>query len=276
MNLDFDKTLKSSLIALLVASTLGVLVFSLTYASTAKIDVSRSFTVQGEGKAVAVPDVAQFTFSVFNEGGTKMVELEKETSKKVNEVISYLRKNGVESKDISTEEYAVEPRYQTPQCRNGVCPPSEVAGYTVRQTVTVKLRDFEKIGSILSEVANFNVNSISRLDFVVDDPAAVEFEARQKAVAEAKKKAQNIASAADFSLGKLISIYENNYYQPYAVGYGRGGGGDMMMEPAMAKLDTATSSSSDPVTEQAMVETPVIEPGSQDVVINVSMTYSIR
>lgn len=219
----------------------------------------RSFTVSGDGKAVAVPDVAQFSFSVFTQGGKNIAPLMKENTDKMNKAIAYVKAQGVESKDIKTEQYSLQPRYQYSTCPRdgGVCPPAEIVGYEIRQTVQVKARDFAKVGDILSGVVNNGANEVSSLMFTVDDPTAVQTEARAAAVKKAKVKAEQIARAGGFSVGRLLSISEGYTPQPYYRAY-------------------ATKEFSLDAGAGVAAMAPTVEAGSEEVVINVTLQYEIK
>lgn len=147
------------------------------YARSSEPTSYRSFSVSGEGKVVGVPDVARFTFSIITEGGKDIAALQKDNVTKTNAVIDFVKQSGVDSKDVSTEGYNVEPRYQTSYCGPSVygtqssCPPATIVGYTVSQTVAVKVRDLAKVGDILSGVVAKGANNVSQLNFTVDDPA---------------------------------------------------------------------------------------------------------
>jgi len=216
----------------------------------------RTFAVTGEGKAVAVPDVARFTFSVISEGGKNLDQLQSDNSRKAGQAIAYLKDNGVDEEDIQTSGFNVEPRYEYSSCRDGgVCPPPAIVGYTVRQTVTVKARDFETVGVLLSGVVNKGANSVSNLEFTLDNPEAPVNEAKAEAIEKAKERAKVMAKAGGFRLGRLISIEESgNFATPSSV-YGKG-------------MDMA-------VREEAMVA-PTIEPGSQEITQSVTLRYEIK
>ena len=216
----------------------------------------RSFSVSGEGKVVAVPDVAEFDFSVITEGGKNIATLQKENTEKMNKAIAFIKSKGVDAKDIKTQNYSLTPRYQYFDCSKvgGVCPPPKIVGYTVTQNVDVKVRDFAKLGDLLSGVVESGANSVSGLSFTVDDSTKIESEARAKAITEAKEKARSVAEAGGFRLGRLISIEESGqppiipFYKYAPLPYGAGGD----------------------------VASPEIEPGSQDVVVNVMMRFEIQ
>lgn len=233
--------------------------YAVSYSKQIQPGSFRNFSVSGEGKVVAVPDIAQFTFSVITEGGKNVADLQKQNTEKVNKAIEFVKKNGVGAKDVKTQQYSIEPKYQYHSCPRdgGVCPPPSIVGYTVRQTVLVKARDFGKIGDLLSGVVQNGANSVSELQFTIDDPTEVQNEARAEAIKKAKEKAELIAEAGGFSLGQLLAIDESGapylMYERYSAMKTMGIGGGMDEAPS-----------------------PTIEPGSQDVTISVTLRYEIK
>lgn len=243
-------------VILMVSLAFSALWFMRLYSKSIEPSSFRSFSVTGEGKAVAIPDVAEFTFSVLTEGGKNLGELQKENTQKANRAIGVLKGSGVADKDIKTAQYSVEPRYQYFNCSPGLlsggkpCPPPEIVGYTIRQTVGVKLRDFEKIGTLLTEVVQSGANSVSQLSFNLDDLTAVQNQARSEAIQKAKEKAKAIAKAGGFRLGRLLSIEE-------------GGGAPIFYKSFGGE------------TLGLGVPAPSIEPGSQEVTVTVTLRYEI-
>lgn len=252
----------TAIILVSLAFAFSSVFYVITYSKSIAPSSYRSFTVSGDGKATTIPDVAQFSFSVITEGGLDVGSLQAKNTAKANAAIDFVKSKGVEAKDITTENYNISPRYQYSNCgtiyssgySSSTCPPPEIVGYTITQTVSVKMRDFTKIGDILSGVVDKGANSVSQLSFTIDDPAVVRNEARNKAIDKAKLNAESIAKAAGFRIGKLISIYESNNYV-YPVYSAKGGIG--------MGADSAEAVST-------------IEPGSQDVTINVTLTYEIK
>ena len=226
-----------------------------TYGASIQPASFRSFAATGEGKVVAVPDVAEFNFGVITEGATKIADLQANNTKKMNSAIDFLKKNGVEAKDIKTEQYSLQPRTEYSGCQNGICPPSKIVGYTISQVVDVKIRDFNKIGGVMSGIATQGVNTVSDLRFTIDDPKKIQNEARAEAIEDAKIKAKSIAEAGGFKLGRLLSIDEGLQQSPIPyLSYGM-------------ERDAKTAT---------MAPAPTIEPGSQDVVVNVTLRYEIN
>ncbi|MFN7088293.1 MAG: SIMPL domain-containing protein [Candidatus Paceibacteria bacterium] len=257
-----DQTLKKIITAFSVPLILSVILLMLAGVkslSEPKFELGKTPTVMvsGEGKEIAIPDVAVLSFGVLTEGEKNLSALQKENTEKINKIISFLKDNAVAEKDIKTQFYNITPRYQYFYCPPPEkaevtrCPPPEIVGYTINQSVLVKIRDLSRVGDILTGVVENGANTISGPTFTVDDPTELQNKARQKAIDQAKAKAKTMAGAAGFRLGKIVSIQEGVTLPtpiPLAV-YGKGGG---------------------------EFGGPAIEPGSQEIVVNVSITYAIR
>ncbi len=232
--------------------------YAKTYSRSIQPSSFRSFAVTGEGKVVAKPDVAVFTYRVVTEGGTDIASLQRDNTEQGNKINAFIKEQGVPDKDIKTEQYNLSPRYQNSFCRIGVCPPASIVGYTVTQGTAVKIRkeNFAKIGAVLAGVVERGANDVSQLNFTIDDPVAVENDARAKAIAQAREKAKLVARAGGFSVGRLLGIDEGN--QPYYA---------EKFAPRMMTLDASTAG--------APLPAPTIEPGSQDVMVSVTLRYEI-
>jgi uncharacterized protein YggE len=223
-----------------------------------------SFTVSGEGHTVIVPDVAEFSFGVITEGGADITKLQTDNTTKVNKAIDFVKSKGIAAKDIQTQNYSLNPRYQSSYCgprlgmTDTVCPPASIVGYTIEQTVAVKIRqdNFAKIGEVLTGLVGAGANNVSQLQFTLDDPAAAESAARADAIEQAQTKAKTVAKAAGVRLGQLLSIDESGYYPMYK---------RESLQYAVAN-DAAG----------AMPPAPAIEPGSQEVNVTVSLRYEIK
>jgi hypothetical protein len=251
----------------------GIISYVNTYSRSIEPGAYKSFSVSAEGKAVSKPDVAKFSFSIITEG-KDLAKIQKENTDKANAAIDFLKKQGVDSLDIKTTNYNISPKYTYYNCSEPVpvvletqqgglgatkskpCPPPEITGYTLTQTINVKIKDFSKIGDILSGIVEYGVNNVSDLTFTIDNPDKVQNEARTEAILKAKEKAQRIAQAAGFKLGNLLSIEEG--YSPYYVNYGMGG-----QESLSLKASPAPAS-------------PTIEPGSEETKVTVTLRYEIK
>jgi len=258
-----------AIVIVLIAVSYAAVVYVGTYSRSIEPGSYRSFSVSGEGKVVVVPDVASFTFSLITPGGKDLGKLQQENTERVNRASGFVKSEGIDVKDVKAENYSIEPRYQYFNCNPVIlreggsenarpCPPPEIVGYTITKTVSVKVRekDFSKIGNLLSGVVSAGANSVSQLSFAVDDPTKLENEARGKAIAQAQEKAEDIAKAGGFSVGRLISIQEGGGYYPQP-----------MYRALEAKVGFGGGNAA---------PAPIVEPGSQDIKVNVTLVYEIE
>lgn len=233
--------------------------YARSYSKSIEPSSFRSFSVSGEGKVTAIPDIANFSFRVVTEGGKDIAGLQEENTGKMNKIIEFVKSEGVADKDIKTENYSINPRYQTSNCSpwqsQEVCSPPEIVGYTISQTVSVKVRDFDKIGDILSNSVGLGANSVSGPSFAIDDPDTAKNEARDEAIKKAQEKAEAIANSADFRIGRLLRITEGSAYEPRY--------NDISLEKSVMASGVGGSA-------------PSVEPGSQDVTVDVTLTYEIK
>lgn len=254
---NFKKALYGTAIFAMVMLSISALSYAHSYAESFSPESGwNTLNVTAEGKATGIPDVAQVSFSVTTDGATAEAA-QGDTVKKMDDITKYLEEQGVEKEDIQTTGYNVYPR-QEYRCANRMLPCTPTTtGYSVSQEVTVKLRDTGKAGAILGEVVKKGATGASGPSFVIDDPSKLEEEARGEAIEKARAKARVIADQAGLKLGKILSITDDGSGMPYMMG-GKGGGG----------MDSA-------VTNQA-APAPNIQPGSQEVRMNVTITYALR
>jgi len=200
--------------------------------------------VSGSGEAYAVPDIASFSFSVVETGGT-VKQAQEKVDAKINKALVAMREGSVEEKDIKTTGYNVYPKYEWSEirCITYPCPTGKniLVGYEVNQTILVKIRDTEKAGDLVTKVGAVGVSNISNLEFSVDDREEYVAQAREEAIAEAKSKAKELAKQLGVRLGKMMYYNENGNYPIYGYAEGKGGGMDMAVSsiaPRVAELPT--------------------------------------
>lgn len=224
----------------------------------AGITPGNTISVSGYGESYSTPDIATFSYSVVSEKPT-VADAQKDATAKANAIAAYLKSAGVAQKDIQTSNYSINPQYDYTGgvCANGYCPPGRqtLRGYEVRQTTTIKVRDTAKAGDLLAGIGTKGATEVSGLQFTFDDPQQGQLEARSKAIADAKAKANELAKELGVSLVRVVSFNESS------------GGGPMPMYAKM--LDSATGSGA----EQSAPELSV---GQNKVTSNVSVTYEIR
>ncbi len=218
-----------------------------------------TISVSGEGEVMARPDVGTFSFTVEAEADDASAA-QTASAERMNAVLAYLTEQGIEERDVKTQNYSLQPKYRFEErvCPMGsYCPPGEriADGFTVMQTVSVKVRDLDAAGDIISGVGQTGATNISSLGFTIDDPSILEAEARGLAIADAEAKAEALAEALGVTLVRMTGFYEQEEgYYPY------GKGGDMMME--QASFDGAVA--------------PSLPVGEDETRSMVTITYEIR
>ena len=225
-----------------------------------------TISVSGRGEVTRVPDVASFSFTVRTDKKDP-ASAQDASAKITNAAIAYLKEQGVADTDIKTTGYVLSPRYKPtppstvimsgydPSRAEESIPPSleEVLGYTVDQTIDVKVRDIKKAGTLVAGVGQHGATSVSSLAFIVDDDTDAKMEARTKAVADAKKKAQQLAHTLGVRLVRLTSFWTDEQ-GPYRA--------SKMVNPSIEGMSYETS--------------PDFPIGENTVVSSVDLTYEIR
>ena len=208
-----------------------------------------TITVQGEGKVIATPDIASLNFGV-NTGRQHTAEdAMEDLSEKMNAVIAAVKEKGIEEKDIATQHLSLRPSYDWKEGER------IDRGFEASQNLTVKVRDVDNIGEVLTAAASAGANQAGGVNFTIDDPELLQVEAREEALKKGKEKAQMLSEQLGKTLGKLKGFSEGGVQPVYsravmmdeAVGYGGGGG--------------------------APVPVPA---GEQEVRVSVTMTYELR
>ncbi len=176
-------------------------------------------SVSGEGTAYATANIAQFSLSVRDLKDT-VAEAQKNTTDRSNAILAYLREQGIAEKDIKTTGYNIYPQYSYPEirCISYPCPqpPRELDGYEVSQSITVKVRNLDTVGTLLSGVGTLGVDSVGGVSFIVEDESAVMAEARKEAIDDAEQKARTLAKQLGVKIVRIVNFNEGGYAPYYA------------------------------------------------------------
>jgi len=227
-----DKNLRQTIMIGILVISFSVLWYA--YESSKSKLGPRTFSVVGEGKEVITPKIAEINIGVITEGQDLQI-LQKENSEKMNRIIKFLKEKGIDEKDIQTENYSIVPKYDYQKS------PYKIVGYDINQNLKVKIRDLTKVGDILSQAVNYGANNVYGPNFTVDDKEFYLEKARDKAIKNAKEKAEKISKTAGFRLGKIISLTEVSPYETYPMfskemsGIG-GGNGQVQIQPGNQEI----------------------------------------
>jgi len=260
-NFDYDKIMqykKSGIVILLLFAVLVWLGIDITN----KIQESRyigqdvsyrnTIAVQATGEVYASPDLALTTASVITEA-KNVEEALSENTEKMNSVISFLKEQGIEDKDLKTTGFNIYPRYEYYE-RTEDRPSGErvLVGYEVNQSLQVKIRDLESIGTIIQGVTENGANNVSGLSFTIENQDELNGQARGEAIEEAKIKAEELAAQLGVKLAKITNFSESSTYPRYYE----------FAKVASEEMDAAGSA-------------PSIETGENKIEVTVNLTYEI-
>ena len=236
--------------ALMVAVALGGMFYiGGKYVEKRNIDPI-TITVSGEGKVAASPDLAMLSLGVqtgrqpTSEAAMTMLK------KNMDAIIAAVKKAGVDDKDISTENFWLNPAYDWTD--KGQVP----RGFEANQSIRVKVRNLDKASEILGAATAAGANQAGGIQFTIDEPEKLRGEAREKAIAQAKEKAELLAKNLGMTLGNMRGFVEGGASMP-----------PMMYDRAMAVGMGGGMS------EASAVPLPA---GEQEINMQVSLTYELN
>lgn len=203
-------------------------------------DQTRTITVVGTGKVQAKPDVAHLNVGVDVTAATTTEAVEK-AQVKMTAVLAALKAAGIPDKDIQTSHYSInfERTQQDAGPTTAGSKPAAPGGegelegfYRVSNMVDVTVRDLDKVGDALDATVKAGANNVWGVSFSLDDTSTPEVQAREKAVADAKARAESLAKLNGVGVGEVLAISEviGNTPAPVflkeaaSMAYGGGGG----------------------------------------------------
>lgn len=232
---------QSSPVAPAPGNTPGQTVVPPTTGSTGRV-----ITVVGTGQASGAPDVATVNIGIDTQSAS-VQQAVSDNRTRMNALLEALKGQGVADNDIQTSNYSVFTEQQPSP--SGTTPTTPTLTYRVSNQVNVTVRDVSKLGDVLDTVVGAGANNIYGVSFSVADASTLQGDARAKAMADAKARAQSLATLAGVNLGDVVSVSEvvngaTPMYRTEAAASGSGG-------------------------------TP-IQPGTLDISMSVQVSYEIR
>jgi len=159
--------------------------------------------VTGEASVSVAPDVAQIRSGVTTRGKT-VHEATEANSKIMAAILNALAESGIPQKDVRTTQFSIQPAYAAQEPGKE----QKLVGYSVGNHVTAKIKHIEKLGEVLDRLIAAGATDVWNVELLVSDPAKALDQAREAAVADARRKAEIYAKAAGVPLGKVLSIAE--------------------------------------------------------------------
>ncbi|MFC2021105.1 SIMPL domain-containing protein [Chloroflexota bacterium] len=204
--------------------------------------------VNAEGKVAAVPDIATLSLGIEAQSAS-VAEAQSQASEAMDKVMSVLKDEGVNDKDIQTQYFSILKMTRWDNDKQV----EVVTGYRVSNQVSVKIRKIDNSGKIIDAVADSggDLTRINNIGFSVEDPTQYYEEARTAAMKAAKEKATQLASLANITLGDPTYVTENSFSAPPIYR-------ESLPMAGAAKMETS------------------ISPGETEITLSVQVTYAIK
>ena len=227
--------------ALLTAPTLSsAQAVAVPTISGTRLDISAT------GEVTRVPDLAIISAGVQTLSSTATAAIE-ENAARMERVRAALKRAGIDDRDIQTSSINLNPEYRYVENQ-----PPKLTGYRATNTVNVKFRDLKRTGAILDALVREGANQINGPSLTIDKPEAAYDEARVKAIANGRARADLYARALGMQVVRLLSVSE---------------GGGVHVPPPMPYAMAAVRA------ERADTK---IDPGTQELQVSVAMSFELR
>jgi len=201
--------------------------------------------ISATGEATRVPDIAIISAGVVTRAATATGALEQNAAR-MDRVTAALKRAGIAERDIQTSNISLNPEYRYVENQ-----PPKLVGYTASNTLNVRFRDIRSTGKILDALVAEGANQINGPSLTIDKPEEALDEARTKALAVGRARADLYARALGMHVVRLLSVSESgNYAAPPPM--------PMMMEARAQAADTK------------------IIPGEQKLQVTLGMMFELR
>ncbi len=164
-------------------------------------DSTRSIQVSGVAVVNVMPDRALIKLGV-QSNGRSAKEAQAKNSATISQVTKALKSLGIESKDIATNWYTIEPLYEDYDSLN-------IKGYRIYNTVEVTMRDAGKSNDAIVAAFQAGANQVVDVQFYTSELRKYRDQARELAMKASREKADALSSAAGTGVGCVLTINEN-------------------------------------------------------------------
>jgi len=201
--------------------------------------------INATGEVTRVPDVAIISAGVVSRAPTASAAM-LDTATRMSRVLAALKRAGLADRDIQTSNVNLNPEYRYPENQS-----PQLVGYTASNNVTIRFRDIRNSGKILDALVGEGANQINGPSLAVDKPEAALDEARAKAIAIGRARADTYARSLGLRVTRIVSVNESGgYYSP----------------PPPAPM----------MMERAQLASTKIEPGEQKLQVSLAMTFELQ
>ncbi len=207
----------------IITAAIGISVLALgtVHSNAQNKDPSPRISVSATGTSSIAPDMAILNLSVLRQAKTAREALNANTEA-MAQVLKAMKDAGVEDRDLQTSNFNIAPQYKySKPSKSGERQPPEIVGYNVNNSLTVRIRNLDELGTILDKSVSLGVNNGGNVQFTNSNSDAPVEEARKNAMQRAIAKAKTLTSEAGVALGKIVLISEQNRGRPRAKTFAR-------------------------------------------------------
>jgi uncharacterized protein YggE len=236
--------------AFLAALMLGAAAFPSAVAAQPAAAITQAIAgtrldVTATGEVTRVPDIAVISAGVVTKAATAGSAL-KQAATRMERVIAALKRAGVEDRDIQTSNISLNPDYRYDNNQ-----PPKLTGYSASNQLTVRFRDIASSGEILDALVAEGANQINGPTLTIDKPEAALDEARARAVASGRARAELYARSLGLRVVRVVSVSEN--------------GGSYPVPPMPVMM-----------AERSQDASTKIAPGEQKLQVSLAMTFELQ
>jgi uncharacterized protein YggE len=212
--------MKTKLFFLLTVLVLGAVLVACGPSTPSTITLNsqppqRTITVTGTGMVTLTPDIAYISIGVHTQNASAK-DAVAENNTQAQAVVASIKTFGIADKDIQTTNFSIypQPQYDSTGKQTGIL-------YVVDNTVYVTIRDLTKLGDLLDATVTSGANNVSSITFNVADKTGALTQARQAAVAEASKQANELTKATGVGLGDVQTISYSDSTPPVPIAFAK-------------------------------------------------------
>ncbi len=171
-----------------------------------------TLTVSATGSLAQSPDTVFVTFGM-ETAAKSLAEAQRQNNAVMQKVADRLRELQIDKERIQTSSFTVSPQYKPPPKRPADTPPAppEIIGYVISNTITVEVRNLEKVGTVIEEALNAGVNHFQGLHWALRDEQPARLAAIKNAAAKAREKAAALGEALRVKLVRVLTVNEGSH-----------------------------------------------------------------
>lgn len=165
-------------------------------------------SVSASAEVKRAPDVATLSAGVVTQAADANSAM-RANAEQMQKVMAAIRAAGIADKDIQTSGINLNPQYRYAENQ-----PPAITGYQASNNVNLKVRDLDKLGKVLDALVASGANQVNGPSFEIDQPDAVQDEARRAALGKAQARAQMYAKSLGLQVRRIVSISEGGGFNP--------------------------------------------------------------